>query len=98
MKHGHPSRRRQRRGCPRRRPPMSRRLVLFTVTALLMAVPARAQFVVIDPGNLVQAILIADRTLQEYHTPLQQYQTIVRMAQGLGSLDQYRIPTIGITG
>jgi conjugal transfer/entry exclusion protein len=76
---------------------MSRRLVSLTVVALLVAAPARAQFVVIDPGNLVQAILIADRTLQEYTTLVQQYQTILRMAQGLGSLDQYRMPVIGIT-
>jgi hypothetical protein len=76
---------------------MSRRLVPLTVTALLVALPARAQFVVIDPGNLVQAILIADRTLQEYTTLSQQSQTILRMAQGLGSLDQYRMPAIGIT-
>jgi hypothetical protein len=76
---------------------MSRGLMPLTVTALLVAVPARAQFVVIDPGNLVQAILIADRTLQEYTTLSQQYQTILRIAQGLGSLDQYRMPVIGIT-
>jgi conjugal transfer/entry exclusion protein len=77
---------------------MSRRTVSLLVAALLVAVPARAQFVVIDPGNLAQAILIADRTLQEYDTLIQQYQTIRRMAQGLGSLDRYRVPTIGITG
>ena len=76
---------------------MSCRLVSLTVTALLLAVPAGAQFVVIDPGNLAQAILIADRTLQEYDTLIQQYQTILWMAQGLGSLDQYRMPVIGIT-
>jgi conjugal transfer/entry exclusion protein len=76
---------------------MSRRLMSITVTALLLAAPAGAQFVVIDPGNLAQAILIADRTLQEYTTLIQQYQTILRMAQGLGSLDQYRMPVIGIT-
>src|ERR1700730_9359963 len=76
---------------------MSQRVVPPIVTALRVAAPARAQFVVIDPGNLLQAILIADRTLQEYHTLLQQYQTIRRMAQGLGSLDQYRMPVIGIT-
>jgi hypothetical protein len=74
------------------------RIVSLTAAALLLAVPAGAQVVVIDPGNLVQAILIADRTLQEYDTLIQQYQTILRMAQGLGSLDGYRIPTIGITG
>src|SRR5713226_6201683 len=74
------------------------RIMSLTFTVLLFAVSARAQFVVIDPGNLAQAILIADRTLSEYNTLLQQYQTILRMAQGLGSLDRYRIPTIGITG
>src|ERR1700737_4178633 len=77
---------------------MSRRLVSLTLAALLLAVPAHAQFVVIDPGNLAQTILIADRTLQEYDTLIRQYQTIRRMAQGLGPLDQYRIRTIGITG
>ena len=74
------------------------RIMSLTLTVLLFAVSAPAQFVVIDPGNLAQAILIADRTLSEYNTLLQQYQTILRMAQGLGSLDRYRIPTIGITG
>src|SRR6266436_9704503 len=74
------------------------RIMSLTFTVLLFAVSARAQFVVIDPGNLAQAILIADRTLSEYNTLLQQYQTILRMAQGLGPLDRYRIPTIGITG
>src|ERR1700730_14178819 len=74
------------------------RIMSLTLTVLLFAASAPAQFVVIDPGNLAQAILIADRTLSEYHTLLQQYHTILRMAQGLGSLNQYRIPTIGITG
>lgn len=74
------------------------RLISLTVIAWLLAAPARAQFVVIDPGNLAQAILIADRTLQEYNTLVAQYETIVRMSQGLGAMDRYRIPTIGITG
>jgi hypothetical protein len=77
---------------------MSCRTGSLLVAALLVAVPAHAQFVVIDPANLAQAILIADRTLQEYDTLIQQYQTIRRMAQGLGSLDRYRVPPIGITG
>ena len=34
---------------------------------------------------------------REYLTLLDQYQTIVRMAQGLGNLDAYRIPTIATT-
>ena len=77
---------------------MSRRLIALTVVTCLLAVPARAQFVVIDPGNLAQAILIADRTLQEYNTLLRQYEAILRMSQGLGAMGQYRIPVIGITG
>lgn len=72
----------------------------FALTTLLLfacAAPLRAQWVVIDPGNLAQAILIASRTLQEYQTLVEQYQTIVKMARGLGNLDAYRIPTIATT-
>jgi hypothetical protein len=69
----------------------------FLVVLLIIAVaaPARAQLAVIDPANLVQTILTAERTLSEYETLVSQYQTIVRMARGIGSLDRYRIPTIG---
>jgi hypothetical protein len=74
------------------------RIGWLTLTALLLAGRAHAQVVVIDPGNLAQAILIADRTLREYDTLVQQYATIRRMGQGLGSLDRYRVPAIGITG
>ena len=56
--------------------------------------PAQRQFAVIDPGNLAQAVLIAERTLREYEALLAQYQTLVRMAQGLGNMERYRIPTI----
>src|SRR5437879_6061169 len=73
-------------------------LVLVIVFCTTLAVPVRAQLVVIDPGNLVQTILIAERTLREYETLWAQYQTILRMSQGLGPMDRYRIPTIGITG
>src|SRR5437762_1007081 len=67
------------------------------VLVLIVAAPTRAQEVVIDPTNLVETILIAERTAREYETLIKQYQTIVQMARGLGSLDRYRIPTIGIT-
>jgi hypothetical protein len=56
--------------------------------------PARAQFVVHDPGNLQQAMLIAQRTLREYQELVAQYHTIVRMSHGLGTMDGYRMPTI----
>ena len=41
-----------------------------------------------------QAVLIAKRTLRQYQTLWAQYQTILRMAQGLGNMEQYRIPAI----
>ena len=75
-----------------------RRVILVVLVLLAPATSARAQLVVVDPGNLAQTIMIAERTLREYETLLTQYQTIVRMSQGLGPLDRYRIPTIGITG
>lgn len=74
------------------------RLVALTLVATLLALPARAQLAVIDPANLAQAILVADRTLQEYNTLLRQYEAILRMSQGLGGMNQYRIPVIGMTG
>jgi hypothetical protein len=75
-----------------------RRTIVISLSILSLAAPAGAQFVVIDPANLAQAILIADRTLNEYNTLLRQYETILRMAQSLGSLDRYRTPPIAITG
>ncbi len=63
---------------------------------LLAAAPARAQWVVIDPANLVQTIQIADRTLRHLETLRAQYETIRRMGEGLGNMQGYRIPTIPI--
>src|SRR5438067_11204904 len=75
-----------------------RRILLVTAALFLSAAPTFAQVVVIDPANLFQAILIAERTLSEYNTLVQQYETIVRMGRSLGSLDRYRTPSIAITG
>ena len=61
-----------------------------------VAVPARAQLVVIDPATWCRPILIADRTQQDY----EQLQAIPdHPADGAGAraLDRYRIPPIGIT-
>src|SRR5438094_6338854 len=74
------------------------RIFRSLVLVAVLAWPAHAQIVVTDPGNLAQATLIAERTLREYDALWAQYQTILRMAQGLGNMDRYRIPTIGITG
>src|SRR5712691_9512962 len=72
---------------------MTRIIVATTLIGLLTA-PAHAQFVVHDPGNLYQAILIGERTLREYQELQAQYQTIVRLSQGLGTMEGYRMPTI----
>ena len=74
-----------------------KRLIVFVLLAVATAVPAGAQFVVIDPENLAQTILIAERTVQEYHALRQHYQTLLRMSHGLGQMERYRIPTIGTT-
>jgi len=76
---------------------MFRRLLLFIIVLSLTAAPAHAQLVVLDPGNLVQTTLIAYRMQQHYAELRAQYLTILRMGQGLGNLDRYRIPTIPIT-
>src|SRR5262245_1433067 len=71
-------------------------LVLLMIAAAV--VPIRAQLVVIDPANLTQTILIAERTLQHYNELRAEFELIQRMARKLGRLDQYRIPAISITG
>ena len=70
------------------------RIIILTVLLMLAAIPARAQLAVIDPGNLAQAVLIAQRTLREYEALAAQYQTLVRMSRVLGKMRRYRIPTV----
>src|SRR5215210_3596144 len=77
---------------------MIRRIAVLLVVSGLSVVPAHAQLVVIDPGNLVEVILIARRTLQEYNKLVEQYDTIRRMAGRLGPMDRYRIPGIAMVG
>jgi hypothetical protein len=79
---------------------MSRRSRLVALALFLLAIApatARAQLVVLDPGNLVQAVLISERTWRQYQTLYDQYQLIRRMSRGLSSLDAYRIPAIATT-
>ena len=78
---------------------MSRwRWVSLLLLVSLSVAPLRAQLVVIDPANLAQTILIAERTYDQYDQLRREFDVIQRMAQKLGSLDNYRIPAIGITG
>src|SRR6266498_3542477 len=64
----------------------------------VFATTVHAQIVVIDPANLTQTVLVAERTLREYQTLWDEYQTILRMAQSLGNMDRYRTPPIALTG
>ena len=75
---------------------MKRVIVVVALVSTVVA-PAHAQIVVVDPGNLVQTVLIAERTLREYDTLWAQYQTILRMTQKLGNMNRYRTPPIAIS-
>jgi conjugal transfer/entry exclusion protein len=76
---------------------MTRRTIVGVIILVLATTPASAQFAVIDPANLAQAILIVQRTQRQLEELREQYRTIVRMAQGLGRMDQYRTPPFAIT-
>jgi conjugal transfer/entry exclusion protein len=76
---------------------MMRRAIVGTLVLILVTTPASAQLAVIDPANLAQAILIVQRTQRHLEELQAQYRTIVRMAQGLGRMDQYRIPPSALT-
>jgi hypothetical protein len=74
-----------------------KRIAALVVVFILLTSSARAQWAVFDPANFAEAVLIAERTLTEYNTLVEQYETIVRLARSLGSLDRYRMPAIDIT-
>ena len=76
---------------------MRRSTFLVATIAVLMATPSKAQIPVIDPANLEQTILIAERTWQHYSELRREYETIQRMAAALGNMDRFRIPGIAIT-
>lgn len=76
---------------------MFRRTLLGLLIVLTAVAPARAQVVVIDPANLTQTILIAERTWQHYQELRRQYETILRMSRGLGDMEKYRIPAVAVT-
>jgi hypothetical protein len=52
---------------------------------------------VIDPANLEQAILIAQRAQWHLEELQAQYQTILRMGRNLGNMEGYRMPPIALT-
>ena len=76
---------------------MVRRAVVVALFLALAVTPTHAQWAVFDPANFAQTVLIAQHTQRQYEELLAQYRTILRMAEGLGSLESYRIPSIGVT-
>jgi len=76
---------------------MVRRGVVTVLILAVVAAPTSAQLVVTDPGNLAQAVLIAQRAQQVFDQLQTEYQLLLRMGLGLGNLDAFRIPSIGIT-
>ncbi len=76
---------------------MVRRLLIAGVLVAVAVTPARAQWTVFDPANFAETAIIAQRTQRQLEELQAQYRTILRMGQGLGSLEPYRIPSIGVT-
>ena len=76
---------------------MVRRVVIVVVLCGLAAAPARAQLVVNDPGNTIQAVELVRKAILEYERLREQYETIVRMSQGLGNMGRYRTVPIAFT-
>jgi hypothetical protein len=76
---------------------MRRRVSLTVLLLGALTASASAQLVVIDPANLAQAVLIAQRTQQTYEQLQNQYLLILRMSRGLGDLTGYTVPPIAIT-
>src|SRR5688500_11382036 len=73
------------------------RMLAATVILVAWGNPVRAQVVVVDPGNLAQAIQIAERAWRHYEELQRQYRTVLRMAEQLGSMERDRTPPIALT-
>src|SRR5579862_5535631 len=71
-------------------------LALLALVSLLSS-SLHAQLVVIDPANLTQTILIAERTFDHYQKLRQEFEVIQRLSRKLGSLDGYRVPAITLS-
>ena len=69
---------------------MKKRLIAAAIAAMLCTATAHAQWVVVDPTNLVQNTLTAIRTLEQINNQIQQLQNEARMltnqARNLASL------------
>jgi P-type conjugative transfer protein TrbJ len=72
------------------KPAMKKRLIAAAIAAMLCTATAHAQWVVVDPTNLVQNTLTAIRTLEQINNQIQQLQNEAQMlmnqARNLASL------------
>lgn len=73
---------------------MAPRVSMFFVILIVSASTVQAQTAVIDPANLEQTVLIAQRTQRLLEEMQGQYRTIMRMSRGLGDMEGFRIPPI----
>ena len=61
---------------------MMRRAIVGTLVLVLVTTPASAQFAVIDPANLAQAILIVQRTQRHLEELQAQYELSCEWRRG----------------
>jgi hypothetical protein len=73
------------------------RVIPSALVICLTANLAHAQLVVNDAANIVEAADLVRRTIQEYGKLVEQYETIVRMAEGLHNLARYRTAPIAFS-
>jgi hypothetical protein len=76
---------------------MIRVAVIAVIAVLIFAHPASAQLAVLDPANLQQTVLIAERTQRHLEELQAQFRTILRMSRSLGDLGRFRTPPIAGT-
>ena len=76
---------------------MIRVIAVAAVGILTFGDAAFAQLAVIDPANLQQTVLIAERTQRHLEELQAQFRTILRMSRGLGDLGRFRTPPIAGT-
>jgi hypothetical protein len=72
------------------RPDVVRLILILAVLLGLTADPVRAQLVVFDPENVLQAVALVTKASAEYVKLKEQYDTIVLMSQALQNLERYR--------
>jgi hypothetical protein len=74
-----------------------KRQIVLAAIMWLTASAAHAQLVVNDAANIVQAVELVRQAIAEYGKLVEQYETIVRMSEGLENLGRYRTVPIAFS-